>query len=53
MRKGKRGTNMLGFVELKTKDYEYKSSSPNFHKNTSHSDTFQIIKIMPSWSIAR
>ena len=28
---------MLGFVELKAKDYEHESSSPKFHKNIPHS----------------
>ena len=36
MGKGRRGTNTLGFVELKDKDHEYESSSPNFHKNAPH-----------------
>jgi len=30
MGKGKRGTNMLRFVELKAKDYECKSSSQKY-----------------------
>jgi len=37
MGKGKRGPIMLKFVELKAKDYEYESSSPNLsQKYSSH-----------------
>jgi len=35
MGKVKWGINMLGFVELKAKNYEYKSSSPNFSRKYS------------------
>jgi len=51
MGKGKRGPNMLGFVDLKAKDYEYESSSPNFLQKillAPNDNTSQIHKITPS-----
>ena len=46
MGKGKRGTNMLGFIGIN-------HLRPSFHKNIPHTDTFQINKITSSWSIMR
>ena len=47
---GKKGKNILQFVELKPKDLSINHHHPTFHKNTPHTDTSQTNKSTPSWS---